>query len=315
MRALVTGAAGFVGSWVVKELLREGIEVRAFVRPQSDLRNLQGLQVELAYGDLRQRESVDRAVRGCQMLFHVAAFYSAREADAPLLYEINVGGTRNVLEAALEAGVEKVVHTSTIGTIGRPAKGGLPDESVAFNLWDTASHYVKSKYLAERLALAMARRGLPVVVVNPCAPVGPGDLKPSPTGRRIVDYLRGKIPPYPEGGINFIAVEDVARGHLLAAEKGRVGERYILGHQQGNLSRRQFLSLMERVSGIPRPREGPRTRIRRLFRGKTRGHSPPSLTADPSKALRELGLPQTPLEEAFARAVQWFVENGYAPGR
>lgn len=331
MIALVTGGAGFVGSAVVRELLAEGARVRVLARRTSDTRNLEGLDIDLCYGDLLDPDSLYRAMRGCDLLFHVAAFYSTREEDAHRMYEINIEGTKNVLRTAAKVGVSKIIHTSTIGTIGRPREAGvLPNEETPFNLWETASPYVKSKYLGEVAALNFAKEGLPVVVVNPCAPVGPGDIKPSSTGQRIVDYLRGVRPSFIPGGINFVAVEDVARGHLLAAKLGRVGERYILGHAQGNLMEADFHHLMEQVTGLrpPEPggREGPTDagrkilrRVRRTLRralwhdsrNRQRGYVPTALTCDPSKAILELGLPQTPLLLAFQRAVDWFRNNGY----
>ena len=317
MRAFVTGANGFVGTHVVRALLAKGTEVRALVREVSDLRNLQGLDVELVYGDLRDGERLAPLLRGCDELYHVAALYSTRPEDGPLMYEVNVQGTKHILRAALANGVRHVVHTSTIGTIGRPADGSLPTEATPFNLWDTASDYVKSKYLGEQAALAMAQEGLPVVVVHPTAPVGAYDLKPTSTGQRIVDYLHGKLPSFAPGGINHCAVRDVAQGHLLAARRGRVGERYILGHAAGNLQLADFVALMAEISGIrvPLPRMPLRSRLRSLWRraGET-GHRPLALTCDPTKAIRELGLPQTPLRAAFAEAVAWFIEHGYVRG-
>jgi dihydroflavonol-4-reductase len=244
------------------------------------------------------------------------------------MYEINVRGTRSVLEAARRAGVPRAVHTSTIGTIGQPAGGALATEVVPFNLWDSASHYAKSKYLGEVVALNICRMGLSVVVVNPCAPVGPRDIKPTSTGQRIVEYLRGKKPSFVAGGINFVAVDDVAEGHVLAAERGRAGERYILGHADGNLCLPQFMDLLADVSGAPKRSTKKMDRARRTFsravaamRGPvtrrragsgSQGHRPAALTCDPSRAIRELGLPQTPLRTAFAEAVAWFREQGYA---
>jgi dihydroflavonol-4-reductase len=319
MRALVTGGNGFVGSAVVRALLAQGWEVACLVRPQSDLRNLQGLEVALIPGDLEDPSSLRRALPGCRHLYHVAAFYSSRPEDAQRLWRINVEGTRHLLHAAAEAGLERIVHTSTIGTIGRPPEGRLPTEEDPFTAWETASPYVRSKLEAERLALELAHRGAPVVVVNPCAPVGAGDLKPSSTGARIVAYLQGREPSFLPGGINFISVEDVAQGHLLAAQRGRIGARYILGHAQGNLRREDFYALMEAVSGVKPPvvrHGGLRGTLRALLRRGSAGtpaagHQPFALTADPGRAIRELGLPQTPLEIAFRQAVAWFRAHGY----
>ncbi len=319
MRALVTGAAGFVGANLVRELLRDGVEVRAMVRKNGDLRNLADLDVEIATGDLTDAGSLAPLLRGCDVLYHVAALYGEGEAAARLMYAINAEGTRNILRAAQTAGVSRVVHTSTIGTIGRPANGENADESVEFNLWATSSHYARSKYMGERIALEMAHMGLPVVVVNPCAPVGKYDIKPSSTGRRVVDYLEGRMPSFLEGGINFIDVEDVARGHILAARNGTVGERYILGNV--NLSLKQFLQLMREVSGQKAPNGGDDNPLRQLARRilKSTAHSSQphlhSLTCDCSKAIRELSLSPTPIRFSLAKAVQWFRDNGYIQPR
>ncbi len=320
MQALVTGGTGFVGSAVVRELLKERFRVCCLVRPKSDLRNLAGLDVTLIEGDLSDVAALERALRGCQHLYHVAATYSTRPDAAAEMFRVNVEGTRHILQAAAEAGLTAIVHTSTIGTIGRPKEDRLPDERDLFDDWATASPYARSKLEGERIALELARQGAPIVVVNPCAPVGERDIKPSSTGARIVSYLRGRTPSYLPGGINFISVEDVARGHLLAAWLGKPGERYILGHAEGNLQLADFYALMERVSGLPAPqlgRFGPR-RLAATLRGWLRpekplpaGFRPAALTANPTRAIRELGLSQTPLEEAFARAVAWFRANGY----
>jgi len=328
MTSLVTGAAGFVGSHVVRALLAEGERVRVLVRPTSDRRNLAGLDVEIIFGDVRDPRAVTAAVQGCDVVYHLAARYGSRPEEAAETYSVNVGGTKCVLGAALAAGVERAVLTSTIGTIGRPPGGGLPTEETPFNLWTTASHYVKSKYLSEVAALRLAAEGLPLVIVHPCAPVGPGDFKPTVTGQRIVDFLNGRRPSYLAGGINWVSVRDVARGHVLAARRGRLGERYILGNAQGNLSFDDFLRLMAQVSGrvLPPPE---RPSFRAIWRARWRhwrhgvgatarvaptravAHKLFALTADPGKAIRELGLPQTPLAEAFAEAVAWYEANGY----
>ena len=332
MKAFVTGATGFVGSAVVRSLLRRGSSVRVLARPSSDLSNIADLDVEVFYGDLLDSGSMLRALQGCDTLYHVAAHYSTNEADSRTMYEVNVRGTQVVMRAALKVGVQRAVHTSTIGTIGQPADGSLATEETPFALWETASHYVKSKYLGEVAALRLGQAGLPVVVVHPCAPVGPRDSEPTSTGQRLLDYLHGKSPSFVPGGINFIAVDDVAEGEVLAAEKGRVGERYILGHRDGNLRLADFYALMERASGVkppPIPRDSLPARVARhsrliqslLGRPKAQARDPGSakrgygvpmaLTCDPSKAIRELGLPQTPLATAIATAVRWFDEHGY----
>ena len=324
MRALVTGGTGFVGFAVVRALLQQGFGITCLVQPTSNLRDLLDLDVTLMQGDLSDMASLRQAIKGCQHLYHVAAYYSTRPEDASGMFRVNVKGTRNVLLAATDAEVARIVHTSTIGTIGRPPLDRLPTEDDLFDDWDRASAYARSKLEAERVALEFARQGAPVVVVNPCAPVGIRDIKPSSTGKRIVDYLAGRTPSFSPGGINFVSVEDVAQGHLLAARHGRTGERYILGNAEGNLLRSDFYALMECVSGVHPPGHR-RTRglgrmrsiVRNLLgRGQaaqpTRvGYRPAALTADPTRAIRELGLPQTPLEVAFRQAVDWFRANGY----
>lgn len=324
MRALVTGGTGFVGSAIVRALLSDGWTVACLVRPSSDLRNLAGLDVSLCVGDLLDPDSLRDALAGSDHVYHVAALYSPLPAQADRVLRVNVDGTRHVLMAAANAGVVRVVHTSTIGTIGPSTIGRLPNERDLFVDWHSASPYVRSKLEAERVAVEMAAKGLPVVIVNPCAPVGPRDLGPSSTGQRILDYLHGRPPSFLPGGINFVPVDDVARGHLLAARRGAVGERYILGHIDGNLMQEAFCALMERVSGVRPPRADRRLlgRARRVARrllrpGPSDSHAqsfrPQALTADPSRAIHDLGLPQTRLDAAFRQAVDWFQENGYAP--
>ena len=327
MRAFVTGGTGFVGSAVVRALLARGRDVSCLVRPGSDRRNLDGLAVTLVEGDLDASDTLVRALSGCDELYHVAAAYSTRAEDAAAMMRVNVEGTRHILTAGAEAGLSHIVHTSTIGTIGRPGANRLPNEDDLFEGWETASPYARSKLDGERVALDLARQGAPIVVVNPCAPLGARDIKPSSTGQRVLDYMRGRTPSFSPGGINFVPVEDVAQGHLLAAERGRVGQRYILGHSEGNLRLAGFCALMERVTGVRLARASGRTGARRALarlRGLVSTHRPspgasgvgqdqrPSaLTADPARAVTELGLPQTPLDVAVGQAVDWFRANGY----
>jgi len=316
VKAFVTGATGFLGGLLIRELVADGVPVRALVRAGSDTRLLDGLAVERAEGDLRDRESLHAAMDGCDTLFHVAAFYSAREEDGSLMYEINVAGTRNVLQTASALRFARVVHTSTIGTIGRPSDGSLPNEEVEFNLWDTCSHYVRSKYLAELVAVNTAREGLPVVVVNPTSPIGAGDVKPSSSGKRVLDALEGKLPSFPPGGLNLVAAQDVARGHILASHRGRIGQRYILGNINGNMTRDEFLHLLSEATGIPAaqpPRESPMGAVRRALKkpAPATGHLPAALTCDCRRAVEELGMPQSPLKQALAEAAAWFRDNGY----
>lgn len=301
--AFVTGAAGFVGSHVVRRLRAAGVQVTALARlPQAalppelaELANVQWLQ-----GDLLAPAEWAGRLRGCDALFHVAALYSAQPTDAPALYQVNVGGTQAALAAAAEAGVQVVVHTSTIGTVGRPLDGAAADEETPFNLWPGASDYVRSKWLGEAAALWWSQRGLPVVVVHPTAPVGAGDRRPTATGQRIVDFLAGRRPDYPSGGMNLCPVGDIAAGHLLAAQRGQPGRRYILAHARGNLDEAAFLALLAQVSGLATPPPV----------GRQAGRRPLSLTANPQRAIDELGLPQSDLSEAVAEAVAFYRSTG-----
>lgn len=322
-QALVTGGNGFVGAAVTRALVRSGASVRLLLRPNGDRRNLQGLlsdgAVEIVQGDVREAETLLRAAQGCALVFHVAAFYSSHPNDASLLYAVNVTGTENVLRAAAEAGVARLVHTSTIGVIGRPAAADeLPTEETPFAPDSRASHYVHSKYQGEQLALAWAaRQALAVVVVNPTAPVGVGDWRPTATGARILAYLRGQVPSFPPGGVNFCGVDDIAQGHLLAATHGQAGRRYILGHPAGNLKLTAFLALMELASGRPLLRRdgGWRTRLRTLLRRTPASPpvptmqpamQPAALTCNPTRALQELAWTPAPLLPALRAAVIWF---------
>jgi len=294
--AFVTGAAGFVGGHVVRQLCAAGVRVSALARvaPEMLAPELVGLPgVTWVQGDLLEPAGWAERLQGCDALFHAAALYSAQPVDAPALYQVNVGGTQAVLAAAAEAGVQIVVHTSTIGTIGRPGDGSLADEETPFNLWPGASDYVRAKWLGEAAALWWTKRGLPVVVVHPTAPVGAGDRKPTATGQRIVDFLAGRRPDFPSGGMNLCPVGDIAAGHLLAAQRGQPGRRYILGHALGNLDEAAFLALLAQVSGLATPPPVERQTGRR----------PLSLTANPRRAIDELGLPQSDLHKAVAEAI------------
>jgi dihydroflavonol-4-reductase len=323
---LVTGGTGFVGANVVRELLREGAAVRVLARPGSDRRALAGLPVEIVEGDLTRPASIAPALAGVTTLFHVAADYRLWTTDPGELYRVNVDGTRAILELAGEAGVRRIVYTSTVGALGIPADGTPGTEDTPVSLADMVGPYKRSKYLAEQVALDLARRGLPVVVVNPSAPVGPWDVKPTPTGQMIVDFLAGRMFASLDTGLNIVHVRDVARGHLLAAERGRVGERYILGH--ANLSLSEIFRRLAALTGRPAPRVRIPYALAWMaaagFEGAARVRRRPprvSLTAvrmarkrmyfSPAKAVRELGLPQTDVDEALRDAVQWFTESGY----
>jgi dihydroflavonol-4-reductase len=328
MKTLVTGGTGFVGANVVRALLKRGAEVRALVRPRSDTRNLDSLEVELVAGDLRDRSSLEAALEGCDTVYHVAAMYTLWVRNPRELYDSNVTGTVNLLEAAGQAGVQKIVYTSSVATIGLPPDGTPGSEAVPLLPKDMVSDYKRSKYLAEQEVLKYAQRGLPVVIVNPSFPVGPWDVKPTPSGQMIVNFLRGKIPAYVHTGLNVVDVEDVAVGHVLAAERGRIGERYILGH--ANLTLPELFQLLEQVSGMRAPRLRIPYGLAYLSAcvsecvARTITHKPPFVTLagvrlsrkrmffDASKAVRELGLPQTPAIEALSKAVQWFRAHGYA---
>lgn len=330
MRALVTGGTGFIGANVVRALLERKYRVRILARPGTDRRNLEGLDVEWAEGDVRDLASVRNAVSGCSHVFHAAALYALWTRPRRRVYEVNVEGTRHVLQAAWAMGVERVVVTSSVAALGLHEDGRPADEMVPATSATLIGDYKRSKFLAQELALAFAQRGLPLVIVSPSFPVGPYDRQPTPTGRVILDFLNGRLPAYVDTGMNVVAVEDVALGHVLAAEEGRPGELYILGGE--NLSMREFLGLLSEVSGRPAPRvrlpSAPLVPLAYLnATWSTLTGVVPRLTPDtvrmarhrmfydPGKAVRELGLPQTPVREALRRAVAWFQDNGYVKGR
>lgn len=327
MDALVTGGTGFVGANVVRELLREGATVRVLARPGGDRRALAGLPVEVCEGDLDRPATLAGAVAGVATVFHVAADYRLWTRDPQTLFRTNVDGTRALLEAAGQAGARRVVYTSTVGALGIPADGSPGTEDTPVTLADMVGPYKRSKFLAEQVALDFARSGLPVVVVNPAAPVGPWDVKPTPTGQMVVDFLRGRMLATLDTGLNLVHVRDVARGHLLAAARGRVGQRYILGH--ANLSLAEIFRLLAEVTGRPAPRLRLPWAVAWLAAVSLEGvarlnRRPPavSLTAvrmarkrmyfSPARAVGELGLPQTDVRQALEDAVHWFAEHGYA---
>jgi dihydroflavonol-4-reductase len=324
---LVTGGTGFVGAHLVRALLGRGDAVRCLVRAGSDLTNLEGLDVERVSGDLRDRGSLAAAVSGCRVVYHCAADYRLFVRRVRDLYESNVEGTRNLLRAAGEAGVERVVYTSSVAALGL-RREGPSDESAAASLETTIGHYKKSKLLAQQAALELAAEGLPVVVVNPSTPVGELDVKPTPTGRIVVDYLAGRMPAYVDTGLNLIDVRDVAAGHLLAEERGCIGEKYILGHRDMTL--KQILDQLSAITGLPPvrirlPHAVPlavgavSTAWARLAGGEPRVSFESARMAtktmffDASRAVRELGLPQSPIEDALRRAVEYFRGRGLAP--
>ncbi|HVC01687.1 MAG TPA: hopanoid-associated sugar epimerase [Steroidobacteraceae bacterium] len=325
MKAFLTGATGFVGAAVGRVLLQGGWQVRALVRPAADRWNLRDLAVEPVEGDLGDAASLRKAIEGCEAVFHVAADYRLGARDPAALYRTNVDGTRNVLDAARAAGVTRVVHTSSVATIGIPADGTPGDERTPVSLAAMIGHYKRSKFLAEQVALDFARGGLPVVIVNPSTPVGPGDVKPTPTGQIVLDAARGRMPAYVDTGLNVVHVDDVAAGHLAAYERGRPGERYILGGE--NLSLKEIIGAIAALVGRPAPRirlpyaavlpiayaaeaiaaltgrsgritlEGVRLSRKRMY-----------FSSD--KAARELGYRWRPPAAALRDAVGWFEERG-----
>jgi dihydroflavonol-4-reductase len=329
MKALVTGGTGFIGANLVRELIKQGFAVRVLLRKDSNRKNIAGLPVEEAYGDLRDSVLLDSAVDGCDVLFHAAASYSLWSANPQEVYESNVRGTENILNAALRNKVKKVVYTSTESTIGIPHRGMTGNEVVTSLPEELSGDYKKSKLMAENLALNMCRnQGLPLVVVNPTLPIGAYDVKPTPTGQLVVDFLNHKMPAYVDSGLNAVFVEDVARGHILAYEKGRIGERYILGNK--NVTFQNILIMLEGITGIKAPtikfpfwfalgaayadefvsgkvlKKHPRVPMAGVKTARKLRYF------DCSKAVTELGMPQTPIETALETAVIWFRENGYA---
>ena len=327
MKALVTGATGFVGGAVARALVRAGVDVRVLARPESHLHNLEGLTVERVVGDLRDPASLRESLTGCQQLYHVAAHYALWAKDPKIFYDINVTGTRNVMEAASAVGIQRTVYCSTIGAIGLPPGGGLGTENTPVALDQMAGHYKRSKFLAEQEVLKLAQKGFPVVIVNPSAPVGTGDVRPTPTGQVIIDFMKGRMPAYIETGMNIVDVDDVATGHLLAMQKGRQGERYILGCK--NLMLREVFEILARLTGITAPSiKIPRLAILPLayanqWLANLTGRPPRiplegvkmakyKMHYDCSKAIRELGIPQTPPEIALEKAVRWFRDHQYA---
>jgi dihydroflavonol-4-reductase len=327
MTTLVTGATGFVGSHVARQLVAAGEPVRALARPSSRRQALDGVAVEWVEGDLRDEASLALALRGVRRVYHVAADYRLWAKRPQEIYENNVTGTKNLLAGALRARVEKFVYTSTVATIAVPRRASLPDETNRASVDEMVGNYKKSKLIAEQEALRAAHEGLPVVIVNPTTPVGPGDWKPTPTGRIILDFLLGHMPAYVDTGLNFVAVEDAVRGHLLAAERGKVGERYLLGGK--NLTLKELLDTLAKITGLPAPaRQIPHAvalvaAYADAAFSRVLGREPRipvegvriarhKMFVNDAKARKELGYESTPVEAALERAVRWYAENGYA---
>jgi dihydroflavonol-4-reductase len=330
MLAFVTGATGFVGSHVAGVLAEQGADLRLLVRSSSDPRNIEGLRADRVTGDLRDPVSIERAMAGCDVVFHVAADYRLWVRDPEQMYRANVEGTRAVLEAARNNHVRRVVYTSSVATMGFTSNGHPADEDSPVSLGGMIGHYKRSKFMAEEVALEAGRGGMDVVVVNPSTPVGEQDVKPTPTGRIVVDFLKKKFPAYVDTGLNLVDVRECARGHVAALEKGRSGERYILGGE--NLTLKQILDKLASITGLP----SPSLRVPYLLAlatgvvdevvtGRILGREPRAtidavrmgrkkMFVSCEKAERELGWKVVPVDDALRRAAEWFRANGYAAG-
>lgn len=328
MKAFITGATGFLGSHVARVLAEQGADLRLLVRPTSNLKNLEGLKAETATGDLRDPASLEKAMSGCEVVFHVAADYRLWVRDPAEMYRSNVEGTRSILEAARKNGVRCVVYTSSVATIGFTGNGRPADEDSPVSLADMIGHYKRSKFMAEQIAMQAGRSGMRVVTVNPTTPVGEQDVKPTPTGRIVVDFLKGKFPAYVDTGLNLVDVRECARGHVAALEKGKTAERYILGGE--DLTLKQILDKLGMIAGLPSPKvklpyfvayaaglvdetvsgrlmgREPRATVETVRMGKKK------MWASSDKAERELGWKPVPADDALRRAVEWFRANAYA---
>ena len=329
MRVFVTGATGFVGGHVARAYAAAGAELRLLTRRTSNTGGLEGTAGERVVGDLREAESLRTALRGCDALVHVAADYRLWVRDPKEMYAANVEGTRELLRIAREEGVPKVVYTSSVATMGFQKDGTIVDELTPVSVNDMIGHYKRSKYMAEQEAIAAARAGQHVMILNPTTPIGPGDAKPTPTGRIIVDFLNRKFPAYVDTGLNLVDVGEVARMHVRALEAGRPGERYILGGE--NLTLKQILDRMSAITGLPSPKVKVPHAVAMAFAffdetwtGRLRGKEPRAtveavrmgqkmMFASSAKAERELGFRVLPIYNALRGAIDWFVGHGYAP--
>ena len=328
MKTLITGATGFLGSAVLRRLISAGHDVRVMLRTNSDRRNLEGLEVEEVFGDLSQPDSFEAALKGCDALFHVAADYRLWIPDPDTMYSINVNGTRELMQAALRAGVSRIVYTSSVATLGLNADGRPADEKTPVTLNDMIGHYKRSKFLAEaEIRKLYEEQNLPVVTVNPSTPVGPRDIKPTPTGQMVVDAAAGRMPAYVDTGLNIAHVDDVAEGHLLAFENGATGRRYVLGGQ--NLSLREIFDRISEITG----RKPPKIRLPHNLIlpvafvmeswARLSGTGQPRVTVDgvrlakkkmyfsSERAREELEYSPRPVDKAFRDAIDWFDRNGY----
>jgi dihydroflavonol-4-reductase len=331
MKAFITGATGFVGSHVAFALAEQGADLRLLVRSTSRTDNISRLKAERVIGDLREPASLARAMAGCEFVFHVAADYRLWVRDPAEMYRANVEGTRAIIEAASASGVRRVVYCSSVATMGFTESGVIVDENTPVSLEDMIGHYKRSKFMAEQIALEAGRSGANVVVVNPTTPIGECDIKPTPTGRIIVDFLNRKFPAYVDTGLNLADVKEVARGHLLAMEHAVPGQRYILGGD--NLTLKQILDKLEALTGLPSPTAKVPHAVAmgfavldEFFAGRVLGKEPRAtveavrmgrkkMFASSDKAVRELGYRLVPVEGALERAVHWFQARGYAPSR
>jgi dihydroflavonol-4-reductase len=327
MLAFVTGATGFVGSHVARVLAEQGTELRILVRASSDLRNIEGLKAERVVGDLRDPASIEEAMRGCDVVFHIAADYRLWVRDPDAMYRTNVDGTRAILEAARKNRVRRVVYTSSVATMGFTGNGHPADENSPVSLDSMIGPYKRSKFMAEQVAIEAGRGGMDVVVVNPTTPVGEQDIKPTPTGRIVVDFLKKKFPAYVDTGLNLVDVTECARGHIAALEKGKSGDRYILGGE--NLTLKQILDKLAAITGLPSPKvKVPYVLalatgvVDEMVTGRMLGREPRAtidavrmgrkkMFVTSAKAERELGWNSLPVDDALRRAVAWFRQNGY----
>jgi dihydroflavonol-4-reductase len=328
LKAFVTGATGFLGAHVARVLAEQGAELRLLVRSTSDLRNIEGLTADRVTGDLRSAASLEKAVSGCDVVFHVAADYRLWVRDPEQMYRSNVEGTRALLEAARKNGVRRVVYTSSVATMGFTSNGHVADEESPVALAHMIGHYKRSKFMAEQVATERGRSGQDVVIVNPSTPIGEMDIKPTPTGRIVVDFLKRKFPAYVDTGLNLVDATECARGHILALEKGRSGERYILGGE--NLTLKQILDKLAAITGLPSPKvKVPYFMalatgvVDELVTGRLRGQEPRAtidavrmgrkkMFVSSGKAERELGWSIMPVDGALRRATAWFQAKGYA---
>lgn len=328
MKAFVTGATGFVGSHVARVLAEKGAELRLLVRSTSNLKNIEGLNAERVVGDLRDPESLEKSISGCDAVFHVAADYRLWVRDPEQMYQANVEGTRGLLKAAKKSGVRRVVYTSSVATMGFTSNGYLADENSPVSLGNMIGPYKRSKFMAEQVAMEAGRNGMDVVTVNPTTPIGDHDIKPTPTGRIVVDFLKKKFPAYVDTGLNLVDVDECACGHVEAFERGKSGERYILGGE--NLTLKQILDKLAAITGLPSPTiKVPYVValatgvVDEVFTGRIMGKEPRAtidavrmgrkkMFVTSAKAEQELGWKMVPVDNALRSAVEWFRANGYA---